>query len=96
MEAIGDGRGYINAARAMTWMHEHPLNDALARIELPVLVVTGELDLVCPPRAAEIMLEHLRAADYRELPGTGHLITDEDPDALTDVLREWLDRKGRD
>jgi 3-oxoadipate enol-lactonase len=95
MEAIGDGGGYVNGARAMAWMHEHPLNDALARIEPPVLVVGGELDVVCPPRAAEIMLEHLNGARYEELPGTGHLITDEDPDSLTRVLRDWLrDKEG--
>jgi pimeloyl-ACP methyl ester carboxylesterase len=94
LEAIGDGRGYVNGARAMLWMHEHPLNDALSRIEVPVLVVSGESDVVCPPRAAEIMLEHLRSAEYEELPGAGHLITDEDPDALTHVLRAWLERKG--
>jgi pimeloyl-ACP methyl ester carboxylesterase len=96
MEAIGDGRGYVNGARAMAWMHEHPLNDALARIELPVLVVAGESDVVCPPRAAEIMLEHLRSVEYEELAGGGHLITDEDPDALTRILRSWLERKGND
>jgi pimeloyl-ACP methyl ester carboxylesterase len=94
MEAIGDGRGYVNGARAMAWMHEHPLNDALARIELPVLVVAGERDVVCPPRAAEIMLEHLPSAEYEELVGAGHLITDEDPDALTRVIQTWLEREG--
>jgi 3-oxoadipate enol-lactonase len=94
MKAIGDGRGYINGARAMAGMHEQPLNDALSRIELPVLVVAGERDVVCPPRAAEIMLEHLPSAEYEELSGAGHLITDEDPDTLTRVLSTWLERKG--
>ncbi|MFN8204294.1 MAG: alpha/beta hydrolase [Solirubrobacteraceae bacterium] len=95
MEAIGDGGGYVNGAHAMLWMAEHPLNETLARIALPVLVVTGARDVVCPPRAAEIMLEHLASAEYRELADVGHLVTDEDPDALTDVLRTWLDRQGR-
>ena len=95
MEAIGDGGGYVNGARAMLWMAQHPLNEALARIALPVLVVSGARDVVCPPRAAEIMLEHLSSAEYRELADIGHLVTDEDPDVLTDVLRTWLDREGR-
>ena len=94
MEAIGDGRGYVNGARAMVWMHEHPLNAALSRIELPVLVVGGERDAVCPPRAAEIMLEHLPSAEHEELAGTGHLITDEDPGALARILGDWVKRKG--
>lgn len=94
MEAVGDGGGYVNGARTMLWMREHPLNEALARIERPVLVVTGARDVVCPPRAADIMFEHLTSAEYRELADVGHLITDEDPDALTDVLRTWLERRG--
>jgi 3-oxoadipate enol-lactonase len=94
MEAIGAGRGYVNGARAMHWLHEHPLNDALARIEQPVLVVTGERDVVCPLRAAEIMLEHLPSVECEELSGAGHLITDEDPGALTRLLQSWLERKA--
>lgn len=92
MEAIGDGAGYVNAARAMLWMSEYPLNDSLGQIEIPTLVVAGESDVVCPPRAAEIMLEHLPSAEYQELPGAGHLITDEDPGVLTRALRGWLAR----
>jgi 3-oxoadipate enol-lactonase len=94
LEAVGSGAGYVNGARAMLWMREHPINEALSRIERPVLVVNGERDVVCPRRAAEIMLEHLRSAEYEELPGVGHLLTDEDPDAVTRVLRTWLERDG--
>jgi 3-oxoadipate enol-lactonase len=91
MGAIGDRRGYVNGARAMAGMHEQPLNKALSRINRQVLVVGGECDVVCPPRAAEIMLEHLPDAVYVELPGTGHLVTEDDPAALTATLRGWLD-----
>jgi pimeloyl-ACP methyl ester carboxylesterase len=90
--AIGDWQGYVNGASAMRWMHDHPLNEALLRIEVPVLVVSGEYDVVCPRRAAEIMLEHLPAAEYEEIPGAGHLLTDEAPEAVTAILRAWLGR----
>ena len=50
-------------------MREEPLNERLDRIVLPVLVVSGELDLWCPRRAAEIMLEHLADAEFVELDG---------------------------
>ena len=90
LEAIRDVGGYVNGARAMRWMHDHPLNEGLTRIEASVLIVAGELDVVCPPVAAEIMLEHLPGADYEEIPGAGHLLNDEDPAALTTILRNWL------
>jgi pimeloyl-ACP methyl ester carboxylesterase len=90
MRAIGDRRGYVNAARAIATMHEQPLNDRLARIGHSVLIVGGELDEFCPSRAAEVMLEFLPSAVYRELPGVGHLVCDDDPDAVTEALRDYL------
>jgi 3-oxoadipate enol-lactonase len=93
MEAIGDRRGYVNAARAMAGIHEQPLNDRLKRIGRPVLVVSGEFDQFCPRRAAEIMLEHLSQGHFEELAGAGHLVTEEDPDAVTGVIAAWLRRE---
>lgn len=90
LEAIGDRRGYVNAARAMAALNADPLNERLERIRCPVLVVSGERDAFCPRRAADIMLEHLPDGRFEELPGVGHLVTDEDPDAVTDVIATWL------
>jgi pimeloyl-ACP methyl ester carboxylesterase len=36
------------------------------------------------------MLEYIPDGRFEELAGVGHLVTDEDPDALTAVLRAWL------
>jgi pimeloyl-ACP methyl ester carboxylesterase len=90
LEAVRDRRGYVNGARAMATLHDHPLNERLERIEVPVLVVSGEFDAFCPWRAAEIMLEHLSNATYRRLDGVGHLVTDEDPGQFADKVGGWL------
>jgi len=90
LRAIGDRRGYINGARAMAAINAEPLNDRLERIRCPVLVVSGADDEFCPRRAAEIMLEHLRHGRFQELPNVGHLVTDQDPDAVTEVIGGWL------
>jgi pimeloyl-ACP methyl ester carboxylesterase len=95
VEAIGDRQGYLNAARAMIGVHEQSLNDRLERIAQPVLVVSGEHDAFCPRRAADLMLEHLPDGRFHELPGVGHLVTDEDPDAVTRVLADRLGRGAR-
>jgi pimeloyl-ACP methyl ester carboxylesterase len=95
LEAIGDRRGYISAARAMAALNGAPLNDRLERIRQPVLVVSGERDTFCPRRAADIMLEHLPDGRFEELPDTGHLVTDESPAAVTRVLADWLHREAR-
>jgi 3-oxoadipate enol-lactonase len=95
VEAVGDGGGYVNGARAMAGIHAEPLNPLLERIAQPVKVVGGGRDAFCPRRAAEIMLEHLPDADFAELPGVGHLLTDEDPDAVTGVLGAWMAEAAR-
>lgn len=90
LRAIGDRRGYVNAARAMAAINAEPLNDRLERIPVPVLVVSGAKDRFSPRRAADIMLEHLPQGRFEELPNVGHLLTDEDPDAVTEVVGRWL------
>jgi len=90
LRAIGDRRGYVNAARAMAAINAEPLNDRLERIRCPVLVVSGANDEFCPRRAADIMLEHLPRGRFEELPNVGHLVTDEDPDAVSEVIGNWL------
>ncbi|MEA2419689.1 MAG: 3-oxoadipate enol-lactonase [Thermoleophilaceae bacterium] len=98
LRAIGDRTGYTNGLRAMLAMRDEPLNDRLEQISVPVLVVTGEHDAVCPGRAAEIMREHLPStAEFLEIAGVGHLMTDEAPRAVSGALRGWLeagDRRG--
>jgi 3-oxoadipate enol-lactonase len=90
LEAIGDRAGYLNAARAMAGMYAEPLNERLACITVPVHIVAAEHDRVCPRRAAEIMLEHLPQATFEELPGVGHLVTDEGSDAVTALIRKRM------
>jgi pimeloyl-ACP methyl ester carboxylesterase len=91
LRAIGDGRGYCNAAAAMAALNLEPLTDQLRKMEMPVLVVGGEADTFCPRKAADIMLAALPDSTFREIPGVGHLMTEDDPGAVTSVLREFLD-----
>jgi pimeloyl-ACP methyl ester carboxylesterase len=94
MCAIGDRSGYINGAEAVRSMRVNSLNDRLPAISCPVLIVSGELDAWCPRRAAEIMLEGLPTAKFIELPGIGHLVTEDDPDGLATVIRTWLETEA--
>lgn len=94
LDAIGDGGGYRNAAQAMASLHEHPLTDELENVRCPVLVVGAEHDRFCPRKAADIMLARLPRASYAEIPDAGHLMTVDQPDAVTRVLRDFLSDKG--
>lgn len=59
--------------------------------DLPIVVATGEHDPVLPPwRLDEPADEHLGAA-VRVLPGTGHLVPEEHPDAILPLVAEAVD-----
>lgn len=86
--------GYLNGARAVRDMRDHPLQERLGAVHQPVLVVNGSRDPWCPRRAAEIMLEVLPNAWFAELEGVGHLVTDVAPDELLERIRVWTEERG--
>lgn len=90
--AVGDGRGYINAARAMRRMSDEPLTPLLPQIACRVEVIGGEKDAFCPRKASDILIGGLRAAQYQEIPGAGHLMSIDNPAAYADAIRTALDR----
>ncbi|MBB5159795.1 alpha/beta fold hydrolase [Saccharopolyspora phatthalungensis] len=89
-EAIGDGRGYANAATAMAGLRGNPLTPELAAINCPVTVIGGENDAFCPRKAADILLDALPHATYREIPNAGHLMNVDNRHAVTTALRHAL------
>lgn len=84
--AVGDGRGYRNAARAMLALHEQPLTPRLADIGAPVQVIGAEHDAFCPRKAADIILAGLPQAAYTEIPAAGHLMNIDNPQVVTAAL----------
>lgn len=86
LDALGDGAGYANGARAMASMAPAPITPALGDITVPVDLLVGEEDDVCPRKAAEIIVEALPDARIRDLPGVGHFAAVEDPRGLADAL----------
>ena len=95
IRAVGDGRGYVNAARAMQAMHEAPLTGALSRIRCPVDVIGGDADRFCPRRAADIILAELHDGAYHEIARCGHLMTVDQPEAYAIALGDALERPPR-
>lgn len=83
LAAVGDGAGYVNAARAMIAMAEDALTERLRDIQVPVHIIQGVEDVFCPQKAADILREAMPKASYAEIPGAGHLIAVDQPDLLT-------------
>ena len=62
----------------------------LARIRVPALLVFGAEDPLTPPRVGEYMRERIPGARLEIVPGAGHLVNLEKPDAFNRVLRAFL------
>ncbi len=61
-------------------------------IDLPVLVAWGTEDRWIPVDRAHQLARLIPGAALRLVPGAGHLVQIDAPDALTSILREWLGR----
>jgi Predicted hydrolases or acyltransferases (alpha/beta hydrolase superfamily) len=91
----GSKTSWVLDAWIETWLapefSEWNLDDALSRIQCPVLAVHGEVDqygtIAHPQRIAE------GRGNYTILPGVGHNPHREATTELVAVIREWLDHR---
>ena len=63
---------------------------AAAQVRCPALVILGARDIMAPPKGAQAMLDALPDKRVHTLPGTGHAMMAEQPDAVLDALRAFL------
>lgn len=66
------------------------LTETLAEVTMPVLVVTGENDLVVPASQSIALGGRLPNAEVVVFPACGHLAQEECPVALLDAVNGWL------
>ena len=71
---VGGKRPYD--LKIQRWLH---------RVAAPTLIVWGEADRLIPVAQAAVWREHIANARVHTLPGVGHLVFDETPDAVAAV-----------
>jgi pimeloyl-ACP methyl ester carboxylesterase len=64
------------------------LEDAAA-VRCPVLLILGQRDIMAPPKSAQTLIAALADKRVVTLPGTGHAMMAEQPDAVLDALRAF-------
>lgn len=92
-----------NAMRLMERTHDGVLSTGLlachryagglaaaAAVRCPALVVMGERDVMAPPRNARALIGALKDVRSLTLPGSGHSLMIEQPDAVLDALRRFI------
>ena len=90
-EVIGSTpvHAYRSSTMAMLGFDERA---ALARIDVPTLLVAGSRDTNAPAATMSRMAEKITGADYVCVEGCGHLVMLERPAAFEAILRRFLDR----
>jgi pimeloyl-ACP methyl ester carboxylesterase len=94
VQSTANPAGFANGCRAMVRLHEEPLDAELGRIEAPTLVISAELDRNCPPRAGQIICEHLAGARLEVIAGSGHQVEVEKPAELSALVLGFLSEEG--
>jgi 2-keto-4-pentenoate hydratase/2-oxohepta-3-ene-1,7-dioic acid hydratase in catechol pathway/pimeloyl-ACP methyl ester carboxylesterase len=85
-----DPEGY---AKACTALGSAPnLKIDLTKLQMPVLIITGEEDKVSPVAACQDLCERLPNAELEVVAGVGHWNAIEDPFAVGDAVTRFLKR----
>ncbi len=64
----------------------------LAALGVPTLVLWGEDDPFAPLAGAHRLVQEIPGAELHVLPGTGHFLVDDEPQAFSRSLLEFLQR----
>ncbi|HYL79374.1 MAG TPA: alpha/beta fold hydrolase [Candidatus Acidoferrum sp.] len=86
-----DPHGYASISRALSSFH---VTDRLPEIDCPTLLLTGEMDRLCPPAEAAAMQARLPKAKLEILPGVGHFSAIEAPEVFAGRTLTFLDSLG--
>lgn len=73
--------------QAVDCLVTHDTRAMLPDVRTPTLVLVGELDEETPPAYARALAELIPGAALEVIPGAGHLLHVEAPDAVNDALR---------
>ena len=75
-------------------MHRPDARLHLPQVTCPVLVVCGAADQLTPPDCSAEIAALVPGAEHHLLPGSGHMLTMEQPEVVTSLLVQWLARSG--
>lgn len=66
------------------------VRDQLERINAPTLIIAGDEDRLTPHKFSVFLHEHIAGSKLVTIPGGGHRIVLEQPQAVANAVQEWL------
>lgn len=87
-QSTADPAGHANACLAMASLREHPLDPELGQITARAIIVAGDNDQHCPPKAAQMIADGIPGSSLKILSDTGHPIPVERPAEVASAITE--------
>ena len=81
---------FMNQSKALQTREDQ--QSTLRLIDVPVLVICGSNDKLCPVERHEMMHNMISDSDLKIINNAGHMPTLEQPRETTEVIKEWLMR----
>jgi pimeloyl-ACP methyl ester carboxylesterase len=66
------------------------VSDRLSQVSCPTLVLCGEEDKMVPLRSSQFLADHIPGARLEIVPGAGHMVIQEKPQAVASALLGFL------
>ncbi len=66
------------------------VRDKLSCIRVPLLLIHGERDRICPPQAAQYIYERTNDCTFMLMPNVGHAPHVTQPNACAHYIQTWL------
>lgn len=85
-QSTADPRGYANACTAMAGLKDEPLDGELGAVAVPTVILAGDNDQHCPPRAGQIIAGHISGSTLQVFADTGHPLPAERPDEVAAAI----------
>ena len=79
---------FMNQSKALQTREDQ--QSTLRLIEVPVLVICGSNDKLCPVEKHELMHSIINHSELKIINNAGHMPTLEQPKETTEVLKKWL------
>lgn len=64
----------------------------ISKISCPTLVVSGDMDIMTPPKYGRYLADHIPQATYQLLDEAGHMMIYETPNKIAAALALWWDK----
>jgi magnesium chelatase accessory protein len=93
-DLAADPRHVAGTLRMMAAWDLRPLERDLPRLATPLVLVVGSDDRTVPPEEAERLESLVRSAELRRLGRAGHLVHEERPEAVAQIVLECARRFG--